>query len=434
MKKRIIHTSDWHLGKRLYQEDRTSEHSAYLNWLLDYANEHEVDVLLMSGDLFDSPNPPHSAQRAYYDFLAKWFSHSESREAFVMGGNHDSGPLINAPYSLLESALKGGRLKLIGNFEAENWQNFVFKRQWGSVCALPYFRLHEILNLARVLNPKSENSPESTEVEAVRLLQTLETLFNKWRESLSDNGATILMGHHVFGPYMASGSELGVPLSGLETIPLGVLGKWDYVALGHIHKPQVMNFENMPVVYSGSPLRMRFSEHEKKKISVIEIDSETKKLSYELIDIPAFRKLYRLKAKQENLKEKIAEIVSEELTKENELQSFIEAELGCENPWIGAADEIREELIRMLPDVPAENRPKLLSAHHKINSNSANDDDNNQRSSVLNLASLNIEELFEKYYEQKFPDSTALPSEIRNLFQELLRDNSDSDEELFDEY
>ncbi len=418
MKKKIIHTSDWHLGKKLYQEDRTLEHEAYLNWLLEFANTHDVDVLLMSGDLFDSPNPPHSAQKAYYDFLAKWFSHSPQREAIILGGNHDSGPLINAPYSLLDSALQGGRLHLIGNFDPENWQDFVIQRPWGSVCALAYFRLHEILNLAKKLEI---NSAQHEEIESVRLLFALSRLLENWKQMTTSGLPSILMAHHVFGPYMASGSELGVPLSGLETIPLNVLGKWDYVALGHIHKPQVMNFENRPVVYSGSPLRMRFSEHEKKKISLITIDTQKNDLQYELVDIPAFRKLYRLRATKENFKEKILALCHEERQKKTTLTSFIEAELECDSPWIGAADEIRNEIQLALPGVEQADLPKLLAVGHRVQTSEGTESSSRERSPALNLAALNIGELFERYYAQKYPESREIPTDIKDLFHELLR-------------
>lgn len=426
MQKKIIHTSDWHLGKKLYQEERTSEHQAYLDWLLEFAKAHEVDVLLMSGDLFDSPNPPHSAQKAYYDFLAKWFSHSPEREAIILGGNHDSGPLINAPNSLLESALKGGRLRLVGHFDPENWQDFVIKKSWGTVCALPYFRLHEILNLAKKLGV---NSSEAEDIESVRLLETLEELFKNWRKSTPNELPTILMGHHVFGPYMASGSELGVPLSGLETIPLSILGNWDYVALGHIHKPQVMNFENIPVVYSGSPLRMRFSEHEKKKISLITIETQKNELGYELFDIPAFRKLYRLRATKENLKEKIAALAKEEREKKSALVSFIEAELECDSPWIGAADEIRCEIELALPEVSSSSLPKLLSVGHRVLGAETKEQEASERARSFNLGALNIGELFERYYAEKYPKSKGIPPDIKNLFNELLSPSEESSSE-----
>ncbi len=425
MIKKIIHTSDWHLGKKLYQEDRTNEHQAYLEWLLNYAAQNEVDVLIMSGDLYDSPNPPHIAQRAYYDFLARWFEHSPKREAYILGGNHDSGPLINAPSSLLESALKGERLKLIGSFEPSRWEDFVIKTEWATICALPYFRLHEILNLTKKFSTDS-STPEDDQTESIKLLNTLETLFSRWREQSDQNKVKILMGHHVFGPYMASGSELGVPLSGLETIPLGVLGAWDYVALGHIHKPQVMNFEGTPVVYSGSPLRMRFSEHEKKKISLIKIDTQNQKLDYELIDIPAFRKLYRLKANKQNIEAKVNEIIKEEQSKKTTLTSFIEAELECDSPWIGAADEIRSLLEAGL-DVGEDQMPRLLSAHHRVMGQISEEIAPVRKSQLFNLGSLNLTELFEKYYSEKYPESSQVPIEIKDLFHELLKEQGESD-------
>lgn len=408
--KKILHTSDWHLGKKLYQESRASEHQAFLAWLLEYSNHSNIDVLIFSGDLFDSPSPNHAALKMYYDFLAQWFEDQPGREAFILGGNHDSGLLLDAPRSLHSQALLDGRLHLLGSFNPHDWQQLLIQRPWGTICALPYFRLHEVLNLTKIFNlaPVSEASEEST-----LILATLTELFQRWHQLAPSHVPKILLGHHVFGPFSASGSELGVPLSGLETIPLSVLGEWDYVALGHIHKPQIMKYQNRPVVYSGSPLRMRFSEHENKKVSIIEIDDSTQQVTHHWQEIPIFRKLYRLRANQSNLRVKLDELRASELTKECKLPSFIEAELTCEAPWMGAADEIRDYLAQHFEHC---SRPQLLALSYQIAGEQKSE---SERTRTLDFSNLNLSELFSRYYQQKYPDSTEVPSDIMNLFHEL---------------
>lgn len=408
--KKILHTSDWHLGKKLYQESRASEHQAFLSWLLEYADHSDIDVLIFSGDLFDSPSPNHAALKMYYDFLAQWFATRPSREAFILGGNHDSGLLLDAPRSLHSQAFLDGRLHLLGSFNPNEWQQLLIKRPWGTICALPYFRLHEILNLTKIFN--SSPAPEATE-ESTLILQTLTDLMKKWHQLAPANLPKILLGHHVFGPYSASGSELGVPLSGLETIPLSILGEWDYVALGHIHKPQIMKFQNRPVVYSGSPLRMRFSEHENKKVSIIEIDEDTQEVTQHWQEIPIFRKLYRLRAHRGNLSAKLDELRASELKKDCELPSYIEAELTCDAPWMGAADEIREYLTQHFE---LNNRPQLLALSYQI---AGQQKSASEEARTLDFSNLNLSELFGRYYQQKYPDSSEVPSEIMNLFHQL---------------
>lgn len=410
---KIIHTSDWHLGKKLYHEGRGEEHEAFLNWLLDFAEKEEANILLFSGDLFDSPTPGHAALKSYYDFLARWFGASPEREAFILGGNHDSGHLIDAPKSLHSQAKLEGRLHLLGNFDPNNWNKLIVKRPWGSVCALPYFRLHEILNLAKSFFP---DRVRSSDEEGQLILDSISELMNRFRAETPQDLPRFLMGHHLFGPYSASGSELGLPLSGLETINLASLGKWDYVALGHIHKPQKLSFKEMPVIYSGSPLRMRFSEHENKRISLIELNGDT--LDYRWCDIPVFRKLYRFRADIHNFKEKLSELKLNEQSNPTLLPSFIEAELECEAPWVGAADEIRDFLEQNFKE---ERRPKLLAVNHQIKNGKATDKMTEAPTprAVHDFSNINLSDFFASYYLTKFPESTEVPAEIMNLFKDL---------------
>lgn len=415
--KKIIHTSDWHLGKKLYHEGRAEEHQAFLNWLIDFADQEGVDVLLFSGDLFDSPTPGHTALKSYYDFLARWFGASPDREAFILGGNHDSGHLIDAPKSLHAEAKLEGRLHLLGNFDPANWQKLVIKRPWGSVCALPYFRLHEILNLAKAFFPERNRSSEE---EGQLILDSIEELMDRFRAETPNDLPRFLMGHHLFGPYSASGSELGLPLSGLETINLSSLGKWDYVALGHIHKPQRLSFKEMPVIYSGSPLRMRFSEHENKKISLIEIDNNENEviLDYKWCEIPIFRKLYRFRADIHNFKEKLLELKLAEEEGPALLPSFIEAELQCEAPWAGAADEIRSFLEENFKE---DKRPKLLAVNHQVKNGNSSDlhEEKGPQEPGHDFGHINLADFFASYYLTKFPESAEVPTEIMNLFKDL---------------
>src|SRR5690554_5146472 len=99
---KLLHTSDWHLGRTLYGRKRYDEFAAFLDWLAAAIVEHEVDVLLVAGDIFDTCTPSNRAQALYYDFLYR-VAASPCRHVVVVAGNHDSPTFLNAPRALLKA-------------------------------------------------------------------------------------------------------------------------------------------------------------------------------------------------------------------------------------------------------------------------------------------------------------------------------------------
>jgi len=98
---KILHTSDWHLGQKFLSKDRIDEHQSALDWLRQTIIEQEIDVLLVSGDIFDIGNPPSYARHLYYRFLTS-LQGTYCRHVVITGGNHDSPSMLNAPKELLE--------------------------------------------------------------------------------------------------------------------------------------------------------------------------------------------------------------------------------------------------------------------------------------------------------------------------------------------
>ena len=100
---RILHTSDWHLGHTLHDLSRWREHDAFLAWLMDLLGEAEIDALLVTGDIFDSANPPAAASSRWFSFLARLRARYPRLDVVVIGGNHDSAARLDAPRPILES-------------------------------------------------------------------------------------------------------------------------------------------------------------------------------------------------------------------------------------------------------------------------------------------------------------------------------------------
>ncbi len=98
---RLLHTSDWHLGRLLYGRKRYAEFAAFLDWLLDTLRAEGIDVLLVAGDIFDTTTPSNAAQTLYYRFLRR-VAATGCRHVVVIGGNHDSPTFLDAPAELLK--------------------------------------------------------------------------------------------------------------------------------------------------------------------------------------------------------------------------------------------------------------------------------------------------------------------------------------------
>ena len=99
---KIIHTADWHLGQSFYEYDRKAEHIRFLSWLKDRIRTFGIDVLLIAGDVFDSPNPSAESQKIYYSFLREIIDENPLLQVIIIAGNHDSAARLEAPNPLLE--------------------------------------------------------------------------------------------------------------------------------------------------------------------------------------------------------------------------------------------------------------------------------------------------------------------------------------------
>lgn len=365
---RILHTSDWHLGKRLFKLDRSQEHELFLNWLIGTIIEEKIDLLLIAGDIFDVPTPPHQSLETFYNFLHR-LSVETTTETMIIAGNHDSGLLLEAPSRILSPH----RVKVWGKL-SPNAEDHWIRVKNIDLCAIPFFRSYELL-------PQGEGDA----------LLALKPYLSK-EKSLPQ----ILMLHHLAGIYEASGSEQVISLSGVDSIPSEILKGFDYVALGHIHKPQKIGDTSF---YSGSPIPLRFSETAKK--SVVIIDENNGKLTTQIKETPVFRDFFILKVNEKNFREKI-----KELKKTSDLKPMVEVQIELSAPKVGLIDEIKEllesqgmELLSYMPSYTTKDKVERKSEK---------------------LFELSPLELFEEFYQTKFPDGGPVPEDLKADFKSLL--------------
>jgi DNA repair protein SbcD/Mre11 len=369
---RILHTSDWHLGKRLFKLDRAPEHALFLDWLVKLIQTEEIDVLLLAGDVFDTPTPPHQSLEMFYGFLHR-LSIETKAHTYIIAGNHDSGLLIEAPRELLKSH----RVKVWGKLSphpSDHWITLSANGQSAHLCAIPFFRSHEIL-------PQGEGDA----LEA----------FSRYLQ-FSSKGPHLLMLHHLAGMFEAAGSEQVISLSGVDSIPAELLNKFDYVALGHIHKPQRIASQSY---YSGSPLPLRFSETVQKTLNLIEFEND--KMQVRPLPIPLWRPLITMKVTEENWKEKIQSLeISSPLTPQVEIQ------MTMSSPRTGLIDEIKTELTKK--------NTELLSYLPEFRGQDKKESKNTK------LHELSTKDLFVEFFRSKYPEAQEPPSELMDDFSKLL--------------
>lgn len=283
---RILHTADWHLGKRLHRHDLLEDQRLFMDWLVDFCKQQKPDALLLSGDIFDMANPSNEARTLYYKSLVRLSKLELS--LIVTGGNHDSPAVLNAPAALLKEL----NIHVIGNLPDDRDECLIpIKNKHGEpecvVAALPYLHDAEL----RKLTPGQSDEDR------------LESLRNGIHEVFADMAErckkqfpklpAIAMGHLFAAGVSTSESERDIQVGNLAHFDASRFdAHFKYVALGHIHKPQRAGNDGR-AYYSGSPYPLSFSEREDKKcIRMIEVENG-KTTSHE-IEVPAARKLLRI--------------------------------------------------------------------------------------------------------------------------------------------
>jgi exonuclease SbcD len=271
----------------------------FFDWLINIIQEDEIDVLLMSGDLFDQANPSQQAMRQYYMFLKRMIP--LQCKVIITGGNHDSAQVLNGPKELLEIldvTIVGGAPESIEElffYMEKNNQKIV-------VAAVPYLRDRDI---------RQALAGETYDDKIEQIREGLATYFKNVTNyhQLHFSGIPLLIMAHLFAQGAeTTESEREIQIGNQASVESSIFGdNTSYVALGHIHKPQAIGGEN--VQYSGSPIPLSFSEKEDIK-RVIVLTVENDQVNIKSINIPAFRKLITLKGTLNEVLTKLSKYTS----------------------------------------------------------------------------------------------------------------------------
>jgi DNA repair protein SbcD/Mre11 len=310
---KILHTADWHLGHRLHEQSQFEEQSQFLEWLINYINDCDIDMLLISGDIFDTGVPSTQSQKLYYDFLIQ-LTKTNCSHVVITGGNHDAPGTINAPKSLLSSL----GIKVVGKVTPE-LKDEVFKLKVKDeeiiIAAVPYLRDQDIRKASA-----GETFTEIGDRYKIALVNHYQEVA-QYSKSINNTVVPVIAMGHLFA--------IGGSTSDSEqTIYVGNLGdigaedfpeSFNYIALGHLHRPQKIGGYEY-IRYSGSPNILSFSEiNYQKKIVVLETANKEIKTINE-VDVPHFRKVLRVTGTVAECIEELGAIV----VAENDLTPWVE--------------------------------------------------------------------------------------------------------------
>ncbi|EJL91166.1 exonuclease subunit SbcD [Pantoea sp. BIGb0393] len=299
---RIIHTADWHLGQFFYSKSRAREHQAFLDWLLDQIVQHQVDALIIAGDLFDTGSPPSYAREMFNRFVVAL--QPSGCQLVVLAGNHDSVATLNESRELL--ACLNTQVITSATPHGEQ-QVLTLKQRDGApgalLCAIPYLRPRDIL---RSQAGQSGREKQISLLEAIaQHYQQCFAAAQAQRDALESTLPIIATGHLTTVGVTKSDSVRDIYIGTLDAFPAQAFPPADYIALGHIHRPQRIA-DSDHIRYSGSPIPLSFDELGREK-SVFLLEFSATLDAVTPLPIPHFQPMQMLKGSMAEIEHQLAQ-------------------------------------------------------------------------------------------------------------------------------
>lgn len=252
---RILHTSDWHLGQNFYSKSRAAEHAAFLDWLLATAQAQQVDAIIVAGDIFDTGSPPSYARELYYRFVVQL--QQAGCHLVVLAGNHDSVATLNESREILAFL----HTTVVA---AAGCAPFILNQRDGSpgavFCPVPFLRPRDIVT--------SQAGLSGSEKQQHLLAAITDYYQQQYQQACALRGDAALpiiaSGHLTTVGASKSDAVRDIYIGTLDAFPAQNFPPVDYIALGHIHRPQVIGGQQH-IRYCGSPIALSFDETGKAK-------------------------------------------------------------------------------------------------------------------------------------------------------------------------
>ncbi|WP_453990539.1 exonuclease SbcCD subunit D [Bacillus nitroreducens] len=391
---RILHTADWHLGRSLEGRSRLTEQAQFLDELVKIVEEEKIDVVLMAGDAFDTVNPPAAAEQLFYESISR-LSNGGNRPVSIIAGNHDNPDRLSAASPLAQ----GQGIQLLGLPTMDVQTIYVpTTNETLKLAALPY---PSESRLAEVLSDSHEELLLRDKYD-----QRIQGIFQEMSKSFTPETINMAMSHIYVTGGSSTDSERPIEVGGAYTVAATSLPEAaQYVALGHLHRPQMVSRANTVARYSGSPLAYSFSEAGYAK-SVTILDAKPgQEIEMSEVFLSSGKPLVRWKAK-----DGLAQVY-EWLDEGKDVNAWIDLEIHVKNAL--SIEEIHR-----------------LRKHHSglIHIRPIFEDLEKEKAARTSTTNTPIDELFVRFYEKQTGGAQPEP-ELTKLFLELISDEVDEEGE-----
>lgn len=394
---RILHTSDWHLGQNFYTKSRAAEHQAFLDWLLKAAVEHEVDAIIVAGDIFDTGSPPSYARELYNRFVVNL--QATQCQLIVLAGNHDSVATLNESRELLACL----NTRVIASAQQDPAsQALLLNRRDGSpgavLCPIPFLRPRDIL---RSRSGQSGSEKQQQLLEAIT--QHYEACYNAACALRGEQTLPVIAtGHLTTVGVTKSDAVRDIYIGTLDAFPAHLFPAADYIALGHIHRAQKVAASEH-IRYSGSPIALSFDETGKEKSVFLVEFAEGKLRDVTALPVPVSQPLAVIKGTLEE----IARALEQWRDAPAEPKVWLDIEIATEQ----FLHDMQRQITRLTEDLPVE--VVLLRRSRELREKSLG------TLQTETLSELGVEEVFERRLQLE-----ALEEEearrLRTLFAQTL--------------
>ncbi|KAA8996179.1 exonuclease subunit SbcD [Affinibrenneria salicis] len=393
---RIIHTADWHLGQHFYTKSRAAEHQAFLDWLIDQAQRHLADAIIVAGDIFDTGSPPSYAREMYNRFVVSL--QQTGCRLVVLAGNHDSVATLNESRELLACL----NVTVLASASDDTEQQVLVlpdrRGQPGAIlCAVPFLRPRD-LTISHAGQSGGEKQQALLEAIA-RYYQHLHQAALHVRATLDLPLPIIATGHLTAVGASTSDSVRDIYIGTLDAFPAQAFPPADYIALGHIHRAQTVA-KSEHIRYSGSPIALSFDELNKdKSVYLVEFTRQT--LSrVEALPVPVLQPMALLRGSLAEIEQQLAAFRRHE----GEHPVWLDIEITTEH-WLS---DIQRQVEQLCADLPVE---VLLLRRSKERR-----EQNLARQDKETLNELSVQEVFDRRLALEIAPDDVQRQRLRQLF------------------
>ncbi len=378
---RILHLADLHLGKILQEESLLEDQKYMLEEIIKKVQEENIEIILISGDIYDRSIPQTDAVDMLDYFLNKLIKDLK-KQVFIISGNHDSKERLG-----------------FGNKIFENDGLYISSKYEGQIKKVELQDEYGKLNIYLLPFIKPVEVKKYFEDEILSYDETIKKIIEK--ENIDETQRNIILTHQFvtcIGEEVERTDSETISLGGIDNVDISNYDKFDYVAIGHVHRPQRIGRDTAR--YAGTMLKYSFSEvNHKKTIPIIDF-KEKGNINIKLVELTPLRDMREIKGP-------IEELTKKENYKNTNTEDYIKAIITNEEPVYDAIGQIR----KVYPNV------LKLEIQNSKSSVSQNDEKEKELQNIKNKSEV---ELFNEFY--KFQNYTELNDEQTQVIENIVKE------------